>query len=129
MSSARITQVPLREPIYINGVMSSIWLSFFERLSQLDNDNNQADIIEIEQLVKQLPIQAAQGQQQLDIDQIFNQSPPVATSHQDDNHIFPTVSISLVCDVGLWPMSNITSVNQQHSMPLLELPLQGVITA
>lgn len=112
MSSARITQVPLRDPIYINGVMSSAWVSFFQRLASLDNDNGQADIIELEQLAKQLPSQAIQSQKQAEIHEIKSQVSLVPIPANQADQIIPPVAMV---------------VSNEQCMPWLPLPIQEVI--
>jgi len=64
------TQVPIREPMYINGQLSQVWYMFFLRLSQVAAVDDQADLAEITQLAHQLPPQAIQNQTLLDLSAI-----------------------------------------------------------
>lgn len=64
------TQVPIREPMYINGQLSQVWYMFFLRLSQVAAVDDQADLAEITQLAHQSPPQATQNQTLLDLSAI-----------------------------------------------------------
>lgn len=112
MSLAQITQVPLRDQMYINGVMANTWVYFFQRLADLNT--GLVDLSELEQLVKQLPSQAIQGQQQFEINEIKNQIPLVPIFVQQIDHYIPAVAINLP---------------GEQPMPLLPLPVQEVISA
>ena len=64
------TQVPIQEPMYINGQLSQVWLMFFLRLSQVASVDDQVDLTEITQMAHQLPPQAIQNQTLLDLSAI-----------------------------------------------------------
>ena len=70
------TQVPIQEPMYINGQLSQVWYMFFLRLSQVAAVDDQADLTEITQLAHQLPPQAIQGQMLVDMGTLKT-SPPL----------------------------------------------------
>lgn len=110
MALAQITQVPLRDQMYINGVMATTWVYFFQRLASLNT--GLVDLSELEQLTKQLPSQAIQGQQQFEIDGIKNQVSLIPIFVHQTDQVIPTVAINLP---GEQPMS------------LLPLPVQEVI--
>lgn len=67
----RISQVPIREPMYIDGVMTPTWLRFFEQLAALINTGGVADYVTLAQLANQMPTQAITGQMLLDQQQPF----------------------------------------------------------
>ena len=69
------TQVPIQEPMYINGQLSQVWLMFFLRLSQVVSVDDQADLTEITQIAHQLPPQAIQNQTLLDLNAIDQMQP------------------------------------------------------
>ena len=76
MAMFNTTQVPIQEPMYINGQLSQVWLMFFLRLSQVAAVDDQADLTEITQIAHQLPSQATQGQMLIDIG-VLKESPPL----------------------------------------------------
>ena len=61
------TQVPIQEPMYINGQLSQVWHMFFLRLSQVAAVDDQSDLAEITQLAHQSPSHAMQGQMLIDV--------------------------------------------------------------
>ena len=69
------TQVPIQEPMYINGQLSQVWLMFFLRLSQVVSVDDQVDLTEITQMAHQLPPQAIQNQTLLDLNAIDQMQP------------------------------------------------------
>ena len=70
------TQVPIQEPMYINGQLSQVWLMFFLRLSQVASVDDAVDLTNITQLAHQAPTQATQGQMLIDIG-VLKESPPL----------------------------------------------------
>lgn len=68
----KISQVPLQQPMYFNGVMSQVWINFFERLATLKNEADLIDLVELAQRVGELPSQAIQSQQGFDLEKIKN---------------------------------------------------------
>lgn len=68
----KISQVPLQQPMYFNGVMSQVWINFFERLATLKNEADLIDLVELAQRVSELPSQAIQSQQGFDLEKIKN---------------------------------------------------------
>ena len=77
MAMFNTTQVPIQEPMYINGQLSQVWLMFFLRLSQVASVDDQADLTEITQMAHQLPPQAIQNQALLDLSAIKDQIQPL----------------------------------------------------
>lgn len=69
------TQVPIQEPMYVNGQLSQVWHMFFYRLSKVASTDDQVDLTDITQLAHQLPTQATQGQMQIDLNALKNMQP------------------------------------------------------
>lgn len=63
----RVSQVPIIEPMYTNGVMNPTWVRFFEKLASMLNTGDLADLLILLQLANQLPAQAITGQMLLDM--------------------------------------------------------------
>lgn len=103
-------QLPLHDPMYINGVMTNVWVYFFQNLAGLNS--GQVDISELEQLVKQLPLQSLQGQQQFEINEIRNQFSLASVSPIQADQVIPIIAVHLP---------------SEQSMQLLTLPTQEVI--
>ena len=80
------TQVPIQEPMYINGQLSQVWLMFFLRLSQVVSVDDQADLTEITQMAHQLPPQAIQNQSLLDLNAIDQMQPLQAVFLSPEHH-------------------------------------------
>lgn len=64
------TQVPIQEPMYVNGHLSQVWHMFFYRLSKVASTDDQVDLTDITQIAHQLPPQAMQNQMLLDLNVI-----------------------------------------------------------
>lgn len=63
MKIAKVSHVPIREPMFIqNGVISQAWVMFFERLAKGIDVSDFVDEIEIAQRSHELPNMAVQGQ-------------------------------------------------------------------
>ena len=79
------TQVPIQEPMYVNGYLSQVWLMFFLRLSQAASVDDQVDLTEITQMAHQLPPQAIQNQTLLDLSAIKDELyvAPIQQATQD----------------------------------------------
>ena len=75
MAMFNTTQVPIQEPMYINGQLSQVWLMFFLRLSQVVSVDDQADLAKITQIAHQAPTQATQGQILFDIGVLKDMQP------------------------------------------------------
>lgn len=80
------TQVPIQEPMYINGQLSQVWYMFFLRLSQVASVDDQADLAEITQMAHQLPPQAIQNQTLLDLSAIDQMQPLQAVFLSPESH-------------------------------------------
>lgn len=66
MQIPKSVQLPLYEPMYVNGQLSQVWAMFFESLVGLLNNETIADLIELLQLSSQLQNQAITGQASID---------------------------------------------------------------
>lgn len=85
MKIAKVSHVPIQQPMFINGVLSQAWIMFFERLAKGIDVSDFVDEIEIAQRSHELPNMALQGQMMLD-----NQSsnlPMVAVPSVHFNHL------------------------------------------
>ena len=80
------TQVPIQEPMYINGQLSQVWLMFFLRLSQVVSVDDKVDLTEITQMAHQLPPQAIQNQTLLDLNAIDQMQPLQAVFLSPEHH-------------------------------------------
>lgn len=89
------TQVPIQEPMYVNGHLSQVWHMFFLRLSQVVSIDDQADLTEITQIAHQLPTQAIQNQMLLDVGVIKNNSSMVLVSQPPQDQIHPLQAVFL----------------------------------
>ena len=63
----RVSQVPIIEPMYDNGVMNPTWVRFFEKLASMLNTGDLADLLTLLQLANQLPTQSLTGQMLLNM--------------------------------------------------------------
>ena len=63
----RVSQVPIIEPMYANGVMNPTWVRFFEKLASMLNTGDLADLLTLLQLSSQLPTQSLTGQMLLNM--------------------------------------------------------------
>lgn len=57
----KIYNIPIREPMFINGIMSQAWITFFETLSKTANITYEADPIALAQKQQNLQSQIAFG--------------------------------------------------------------------
>ncbi|WP_104488841.1 hypothetical protein [Acinetobacter indicus] len=132
------TQVPIQEPIYVNGHISQVWLMFFMRLSKIASFGDAVDLRDITLLAHQLPTQASQGQMQFDIDSIKGTQIPIqhesirqTTPHPvmqiqiQPMHIQPLQAVFL-CPDFLLPILD-TQLQQQEKIQVINLPTSEVI--
>ena len=96
MAMFNTTQVPIQEPMYINGQLSQVWLMFFLRLSQVVSVDDQADLAEITQMAHQLPPQALQNQTLLDLSAIKDELYVVPTQQVTQDQIQPLQAVFLL---------------------------------
>lgn len=69
----KVSQVPIQQPIYVNGVMHQTWINFFERLAALSSSADMIQLIELAQKVgEQLNSQSLLWQQGVDIASVQN---------------------------------------------------------
>lgn len=87
----KISQVPIIEPMYTNGIMNPVWIRFFEKLASLANTDEVADSLTLMQLANQLPTQAITGQMLADSQ---NVSIPIVAIASIQKENIPTVAIS-----------------------------------
>lgn len=60
---AKISHVPIREPMYANGVMTTAWILFFEKLAQGADMADFVDLLNVHAKTHELPpISPAVGQ-------------------------------------------------------------------
>ena len=119
------TQVPIQEPMYINGQLSQVWLMFFLRLSQVASVDDQVDLTEITQMVHQLPAQATQGQILMDIG-VLKESPPLMQQQAHQKEIPKPLQAVFLHPDQYAPLVS-ANINQQALTPTINLPSVEVI--
>ena len=119
------TQVPIQEPMYINGQLSQVWLMFFLRLSQVASVDDQVDLTEITQMVHQLPAQATQGQILMDVSALKDMQPLIQQQTIQSEIPQPLQAVFLHPDQYVPLVS--ANINQQVLMPTINLPSVEVI--
>lgn len=70
MKVAIVSHVPIREPMFVNGMLSQAWIRFFEQLANGVNVSEFVDVIGNAQLSHELPNLALQGQTVLDFEHL-----------------------------------------------------------
>lgn len=88
----RISQVPIIEPMYTNGVMNPVWVRFFEKLASMLNTGDLADNLTLMQLANQLPVQASIGQMMLDAQDLQFPILPISIQPSD---VMPVVPVAI----------------------------------
>lgn len=120
------TQVPLYEPIYSDGVISQVWVMFFLKLAKLANtaDAN-GDILELIQLVHQLPNNAQQAQLGFNLSDTQNSfsSIPIFILQNEET---PPIQAVFLCSEQILPLTQIHQQNEQI-LPVLTLPSSEII--
>ena len=119
------TQVPLQEPMYINGQLSQVWHMFFLRLSRVTAVNDQVDLTNITQLAHQAPTQATQGQMLIDID-VLKESPPLMQQQAHQKEIPQPLQAVFLHPDQYAPLVS-ANINQQVLTPTINLPSVEVI--
>ena len=125
MAMFNTTQVPIQEPMYINGQLSQVWLMFFLRLSQVAAVDDQADLTEITQIAHQLPSQATQGQMLIDIG-VLKESPPLMQQQAHQKEIPQPLQAVFLHPDQYAPLVS-ANINQQVFTPIINLPSVEVI--
>lgn len=109
MQIPKSVQLPLYEPMYVNGQLSQVWAMFFESLVGLLNNETIADLIEVLQLSSQLPSQASIGQNSIDLlalqnnivalSSILESDPPIplAIQHSLESVEIPALQQVFLC--------------------------------
>lgn len=120
------TQVPLQEPIYLNGVLTQVWVMFFQKLAKLANNADaNGDLLELIQLVHQLPSNALQTQLSFELNEIKNSFSHIPIySHQSEE--IPSIQAVFLCSEQLLPLCNIQQQDEQ-TLPILSLPASEII--
>lgn len=120
------TQVPLYEPIYSNGVISQVWVMFFLKLAKLANNADaNGDILELIQLVHQLPNNAQQAQLIFDLSDTQNSFSSIPIFTQQNEEI-PPVQAVFLCSEQPLPLSQF-HLRNEHILPALTLPSSEII--
>ena len=104
----RVSQVPIIEPMYANGVLSPTWVRFFEKLASMLNVGDLADLLTLLQLSSQLPTQSLTGQMLL-----------------NSNTQFDTVALP-VMQAETMPMVAV-SVNPSPTFDMVAMPTSEII--
>lgn len=120
------TQVPLYEPIYSNGVISQVWVMFFQKLAKLANNTDaNGDILELIQLANQLSTNAHLAQQGLDIAEMQNvfTTVPIHLNHIEE---IPPLQAVFLCDQKIMPLCAIP-MSIEPVLPMVTLPSSEII--
>jgi len=126
MQIPKISHVPIQQPIYVNGVMHQVWINFFERLSELKNESNLIDLVELAQRVAEEPSQAIQGQQGFAISTLQNRFElnHIVMQHQDLT--FDSVSIPIQ-QIEILPPIQAVFLCHEQGFERAEVPKNEVI--
>lgn len=119
-------QVPLYEPIYSNGVISQVWVMFFQKLAKLANNTDaNGDILELIQLANQLSTNAHLAQQGLDIAEMQNvfTTVPIHLNHIEE---IPPLQAVFLCDQKIMPLCAIP-MSIEPVLPMVTLPSSEII--
>lgn len=119
------TQVPIQEPMYVNGHLSQVWHMFFFRLSQVVSVDDQADLTNITQLTHQLPTQATQGQMLIDLGVLKGLQPLLHQQFNKDEIHQPLQAVFL-CPDSYAPLTNTHIAHQVFTQPI-NLPTGEVL--
>lgn len=119
------TQVPIQEPMYVNGYLSQVWLMFFLRLSQVASVDDQVDLTEITQMAHQLPPQATQGQMLIDLS-VLKGVQPLMCQQPDKHEIHQPLHAVFLHPDPHAPLANINFNYQAFTQPI-NLPTGEVI--
>lgn len=119
------TQVPIQEPMYVNGHLSQVWHMFFYRLSKVASTDDQVDLTDITQLAHQLPTQATQGQMLIDIG-VLKESPPLMQPQAHQKEIPQPLQAVFLHPDQYAPLVS-ANINQQALTPTINLPSVEVI--
>lgn len=80
MKVARVSHVPIREPMFVNGMLSQAWIRFFEQLAQGVDVSAFVDVIGNAQRSHELQNIALQGQTALDVERQLSVLPMVSVN-------------------------------------------------
>lgn len=119
------TQVPIQEPMYVNGHLSQVWHMFFYRLSKVASTDDQVDLTDITQLAHQLPAQATQGQMQIDLNAL-NGVQSLMCQQPDKHEIHQPLHAVFLHPDPYAPLASINSNHQAFTQPI-NLPIGEVL--
>lgn len=119
------TQVPIQEPIYVNGHISQVWLMFFMRLARMASFGDAVDLRDITLLAHQLPTQASQGQMLIDLGVLKDIQPLLHQQVNTDEMHQPLHAVFLPFELHA-PLTN-THITQQVFTPTINLPTGEVL--
>lgn len=119
------TQVPIQEPMYVNGHLSQVWHMFFYRLSKVASTDDQVDLAEITQIAHQLPTQATQGQMLIDLGVLKGLQPLLHQQFNKDEIHQPLQAVFL-CPDSYAPLTNTHIAHQVFTQPI-NLPTGEVL--
>ena len=126
MPIANRTQVPLYEPIYINGAVSNVWVMFFQKLAQLANKaETSGDLLELMQLANQLPSNAQQAQLRFEMSEFNNTFSAVPIAFESSVEIPPVTAVFLCLD-DVFPLNAVES-SSQGELLISALPSSEII--
>lgn len=81
MKVARVSHVPIREPMFVNGMLSQAWIRFFEQLANGVNVSEFVDVVgNAQRSSHELPNMALQGQTVLDVEHQLSVLPIVSVN-------------------------------------------------
>lgn len=123
----KVLQVPLHQPMYFNGVMSQVWINFFERLATLKNEADLIDLVELAQRVGELPSQAIQSQQGFDFEQIKNKFELSILNSTQPNQAFDFIPIQIPVAQEI-PPAQAAFLCQEQLLGAVNVPTLEVIT-
>lgn len=118
------TQVPLQEPMYINGQLSQVWHMFFLRLSRVAAVDDGVDLTNITQLAHQAPTQATQGQMLIDMG-VLKESPPLMQQQAHQKEIPQPLQAVFLHPDQYAPLANINITNSHpNSFVSVNIPAE-----
>lgn len=126
INTPQTIQLPLYEPMYINGHLSPVWASFFDSIIALLNASQLADLITLMQLASQLPDQSKQGQTALDMAHLADQFSSVI-ANQSDQAQLGVIPITQQQNIELQPLQAVF-LCANESLTQVSVPQFEVIT-
>lgn len=127
MQIPKVSHVPIQQPMYANGLMHQTWVRFFEALASLVDLDDSIDLYELMQRAHELPSQAVQGQQQMQIDQLNNQFMHIQTQPLTSEQLAPVAITPHANDAG-FDLVSTPQLNQHDFLPAIHQLNTGVIS-